>query len=1026
MKMKRKGKLIVSLLLGASCCLAAACVSINASGEGAPSLSAPTAEGAPIDVAVSKVGDVYALNDKLHADFLTVDIEGASYEITACNLQYPSGKRYEKKEYELNELGEYLLYYTAKNGDKVVNSQKSFQVLNDNYYVTSGSSTAEYRENIPVKYSTATSVKEQYMKDGEVDGVFVSLADGDEFKLAKPIKVAEGMNDLFTLYFNDNYYDHAASNIVITLTDCYDPNNYINFIADFSQGGSKEQLMFRTAVKGDIESCVIKTEDPNKWSFIKNKIVFYRDGDPYLYIYGQNRGTQVNANRLSGYTFSLDTTNAFAYVTADMNRFTVNMLNDTELHKDPDKHFHGFTNGEAYLSIKGVDYSKAAAEFIVTGLSGHSEEELRGRKYVDEVNPLVQTSNKTENITVAQGTEIELFDWVSYDVNLTEEKVMAYYNYGSPNKVSANLKNDRLFFDYIGAYALVYSAKDSYGNLTEKVVYLNSIATPTGRGIDYEDNRLDEIKLGERVIFPEISAVGLNGEVQVSPSITFKGTGEKLAVAEDNSFMALRVGEYEVEYVMTDGIYEQRFAYTVNGVASDNVAFLDELDLPKYFMKGRSYYLEKFLAYTFETGDLAAKDVAVYESVDGGAYTPVENYANYVVNANASVRFKFEYNGVAIESEVIQVVDCGDRINVNAAGYFVCDTNAQSAFVEEENYVRLTATADACVEFINPISLSAFDLQFMIPDGSTSFKKIRYELQDYYDLTKKITITYEQSTGSNSMIVNGEAYALEKLVGVRREVQYYSSAIRDVDLENRAFLNEQFTTDKVMLSIYFDGVSAPVELRLYKVNNQVLNAYGDTARPTIAFKDIRGSYAVGEKVVVSPATVSDVFSTVNTGKTRVSVWCGADQIPVVDENGVELTNVPADREYVFTLDNIDTYYIQYSAQDAFGNKTSKQTEVYSCDFVAPTIVLDGGVNSYTIKYATVGETIDLVNYTVTDDVSSAAAIKVVVRVFTPRSEIRMAEEGKFLAEQVGEYRITYTCMDEAGNMTHAYYTVKVK
>ncbi len=1021
--MKKKGKWIVSLLLGLSCSLAAACASVDAFGEAAPEDSSPATQ-IPLDIEVSKVGDVYALNDKIYADFLTVDIEGESYEITACNLQYPSGKRYEKEEYELNELGEYQLYYTAKKGDKVVTAQKSFKVLNDNYYVTSNSSTAEYRENIPVKYSKATSIKEQYMKDGEVDGIYVSLADGDEFKLAKPIKVTEGMNDLFTLYFNDNYYDHAASNIVITLTDCYDPNNYINFIADFSQGGSKDQLMFRTAVKGDIESCIIKTEKPDNYSFIKNKIVFYRAGESYLYIYGQNRGTQINANRLSGYTFSLDTTNAFAYVTADMNRFVVNMLNDIDLHKDPSKHFYGFTNGEAYLSIKGVDYSKAAADFIVTGLSGHSQEELQGEKYEDEVAPLIQTSNKTENITVAQGTEIALFDAVCYDVNLTEEKVMAYYNYDSPNRVSVNLTDDRLFFDYVGSYALVYTAKDRYGNRAEKVVYLNSIATPTGKGIDYTENKLDEIQLGERIEFPDVSAVGLNGEVTLTPSVTFKSTGEKLAVT-DNAFIALNAGEYEIEYLMKDGIYEQRFTYTVQGVASDNVAFIDRLDLPKYFMKGRTYYLDAFPAYTFETGELTAKDSLVYESVDGGEYQKVENYANYEVKANTSVRFKFEYNGASVESDLIQVVDCGDRINVNAAGYFVGDGNAQATFVEEGNYVRITATADATVEFINPISLSAFDLQFMIPESSKSFKSVSYVLQDYYDATKKITITYEQGTASNSLIINGESYALEKLVGVRREVQYYSNAIRDVDLENRAFLSEQFTTDKVMLSIYFNGVSAPVDLRLYKVNNQVLNANGDTARPTIAFKDIRGSYAIGEKVVVYPATVSDVFSTVNTSKTRVSVW-DEEHNPVVDENGVELTNVLADTEYTFTLTNIGAYYIEYYAQDAFGNKTSKMTELYACDFTKPTVTLEGGVNSYTIKYAKVGETINIVGYTASDNVSATADLNVVVRVFTPRSEMKMVEDGKICLEMAGSYKITYTCIDEAGNTTYTYYTVKVK
>ncbi len=1020
----RKSKLITSLLLGAICCATAACVSANASGEGKLPSAAPVTQVTPAGVTVSKVGDVYALNEKLYADFLTVDVEGETYEITACNLQYPSGVLYEKKEYELTELGEYTLYYTAKKGDTEVNAQKSFKVLNDNYYVTSASSLAEYRENIPVKYSTATSVKEDYIKEGEVDGIYVSLADGDEFKLAKPIKVAEGMNDLFTLYFNDNYYNHNASNVVITLTDCYDPNNYINFIVDFSQGGSKDVLMFRTAVKGDIESCVIRT-DGTGLNYLTNKIIFYRDGERYLYIYGQNRGTQVSANRLSGYTFSLDTTNAFVYVTADMNRFTVNMLNDIDLHKDTSKHFYGFTNGEAYLSIKGVDYSAAATDFIITGLSGHSSQEMKGEKYEDKVEPLIQTSNKTENITVAAGTEIDIFDAEVYDVNFTDVKVMAYYNYGSPNQVSVKIRDNRIALERIGSYALVYTAKDTYGNRAEKIVYLNSIATPTGQGIDYDDNRLEEIKLGAQTAFPEISATGLNGEVEVVKSVTEKATGEKLTLLEDGSFMALRAGEYEIEYLMQDGIYERRFAYTVNGVASDSVAFIDELDLPKYFMKGRTYYLEKFVAYTFETGDLTAREVTVQESVDGGDYQTVENYENYVVNANTSVRFKFSYGGKSVESKAIQVVDCGDRINVNAAGYFVCDDNVEASFVEAENYVRLTATADAAVEFVNPISLSAFDLQFMIPDGSTGFKSIRYVLQDYYDATKQITMIYEQGVGSNSFIVNGETYALERLIGIRREVQYYSSAIRDVDLENRVFLPELFTTDKATLHVYFEGVTAPVNLNLYKVNNQVLNAYGDTARPTIAFKDVRGSYAVGEQITVSPAVVTDVFSTVNNAKTRVSVWDGEEN-PIKDINGVELTNVPADREYIITLTDITTYYIEYSAQDAFGNKTSKKTELYACDFVSPTITLAGGFNSYTICYAKRGDVVEIAGYTVTDDVSDGANMKVVVKAFSPRSEIIAVTDGKLLVDKAGEYRITYNCMDEAGNTTHVYYTIKVK
>ncbi len=1040
--------LILTLILCASLIFAFGC----SEESNTPPTEQPKVEAEVHEDSVFK--EVYSLNDEIFMNYLLMDIDGSQYRITEGELEYPSGKTYKKTGYELSEVGEYTLSYTAELDGSVKTGVKQFNVFNNYYSLTSEYSNVNFATDASYTVFTSgtyinSSGKEATAWGGGLDtakasGLKISLAEGDEFKWNKPLKMSNGINDLFNiilphstpnrLFTSLTGVPKQADRIIVTLTDCYDSSKKLEFVFDFSR--NLGLLCIRVGANGDVASSLnpvnrnadgvdtgYRSENPKTYFFIGEK--------EYVCIYG-TRGSQTNAMQSGGYTLSLNTTTAEVFATTDSMRekgdkLLVNQLNNPDIHEDISKYFYGFTNNEAYLSIKCEDYYDSTCEFILTDILGTSQEELNVDAYVDTVKPFIVVDAPSDIITVITNKEFEIFGAECFDVNLKGDyKVSCYYGYGTANQVSIKIVDDKLTLPLPGKYSLVYTAYDYYGNRTDKVVTLN--AKNSGEAISYDRLKLFDVKLGEIIELPQLNPIGLNGKVYVSSSV-IDSNGNEVTIDENGKFMCLNAGKYQVKYVMTDNVFVEEFAYEINGLPnSDNVQFLDKLTIEDYLMQGRTYHFDDYYAYTFEKSSPTKNKAEVYAKVDNGSFAKIENYNNYLVTAKKTVKFKFIYNGAEIESEELKVVDVGlnqSNESVNLPGYFVSDGKAVVTKYFDEEFVKIKADADSTVEFINPISFKYFALNFNIPKNSNKFKRLNFILTDFYDATRTITIGFADD-GSPMMFVNDKSATLSSLTGKVLSVEYKNKNIQNDTV--KLAVDNIFTSDKVLLSIAFEGVTGNSELQLFKINGQSFNVTEDAIYPDMSVYNVSGRYAVGSTITVYKPSLADVLSSINTEETKVTVQNASGQyLKDADGNVLNKFNITEDLQVKF--ETIGKVYVTYYAEDTAGNQLNKgrgvRYVVDIIDTVAPSITLEKGYGASTIKTAKLNDKVKIAKYTVSDNWCSNDELEVTVRVFTPYNEFLAMDGDTFTTSNKGTYRIVYSCVDTSGNIAEIYYSVNV-
>ncbi len=1036
--------------------------------EEQPSSPPPTLE-TPETHEDTTIKDIYALNDEIFMNYLLMDIDGNQYRITDGTLEYPSGKLYKNTEYELFETGKYSLNYTAKNGDDVKTGIKQFDVLSSYYSFTTDYSTAEYGDNIPytvfttgVYYDKITG-KEIYRWGGGLDtayasGLKISLAEGDEFKWAKPLTLTDGLNDLFNIVlphaspYTSSFPDltgvpKQADRLIVTLTDCYDSDKTLEIVFDFSR--KYGMICIRSGVNGDVASSLnkdesansrYKAEQPQKHCFINNT--------EYVCIYG-TRGTELNAMEPNGYTLTLDTYTAELFTSTDTMRNKekeeersklINQYNNTDIHEDISKHLSGFTNNEVFLSIKCEDYYDSTCEFILTNILGSSQEEFKAEKYIDSVKPLINVKAPSESVKIISGKEFSVFDAECLDVNLKQDyTVGCYFAYGTSNQTAIKIVDGKLKLPIEGTYSLVYRVYDRYGNYAEKIITLN--AKTSGETLIYDKNKLTDVNLGEEVTLPSLgTVVGLNGDVSITKTITDQNGGE-IKIDNDDKFMLLNAGKYQVKYVLSDGIFVENFVYEINGVKNeDNVQFLDEINLGKYLMQGRIYSFDDYYAYTFENDTPTARETEVWAKADGGSFVKVENYNSYKVTANNTLQFKFVYDDCEIESDVLRIVDCGlkeETEPLNLPGYFVVDGGATVTKVETDDFVKINATNESVIDFINPISFKAFAIRFNIPENQAKFDRINFVVTDFYDNTKSVKIGFEKGVLANNseevlskMFVNDKSITINKFIGSALTVEYKNKNIQ-VD-SSKIAIGDIFTSDKVLLSIEIKGnvdIIPALELQLIKINSQTLGTDEDGIAPDICVKSATGRYNVGSTLTLYNPIITDVLSPINSEKTTITVKNAAGAF-LKDVNGNELNKFVIKEDIQVKVESIGKIYVTYFAEDMAGNKIQKgRGKNYTLDIVditAPTIELEGGYNKLTIKTANIDDEITIANYAVSDDFTPSEGITVSVRVYTPYNEAFTLEGNNFVVNRTGTYRVVYTCVDANGNMSETYYSINVR
>lgn len=955
----------------------------------------------------NEIKDEYYLNQEISLPSeVKVSYDGEEYELTESALVYPDGNAYGKQTYTLDLYGEYKAVYSLKTRNLILSAEKSFSVINKNFGVSSEYSSAEYAE-LTSEFAKAT---------GKTNGIKISLASGDTFGYNVPVNVNDFGEDGFITLYTPQLPDAAdVGNIVVRLTDCYDSSVYIDFLLWYE---AKSSVHARAGASGQALSGLNKNPRVSATG-----TPIYIDGEEWYAAtsrYGAVLGHSSGATAPAGFTWRYNALTGDVYITNRSGDYVrVTQLCNADIYGK--NTFGGFTTGEVYLSVYAENYNESAARIEISQICGVSSEGLTVTDYKDETAPVLSIDERVPKsgiVYCAKGETIPIFEATATDVSKATVSASVYFNYESSKRSIVFVKDGKFVAKRPGAYTIVYTAADFYGNQTVKTVTVNCVQTQSGKAIDFSVDKLSRLKAGYAVTLPEYAVNGLNGEVTVDISAVYGGEETKI---ENGEFLPLKVGTYEIKYRYYDNINSYEFSYEVESVASDAVKFLDKASAPRYFIKGAEYSLDELKAYAFtgKENDYAATEFFV--KYDDGEYVKTD-VKSFKVTGNEKARIKYVSGNEVIESGEIKIVDVGFNGKFDMSAYFQGDFTADST----ANRIRYTAnntSGNGELQFINALSFSNFRLDFTIPAGAY-YKAFTIRLTDCYDSNNAIIVKLYNIIGGLGAAVNGEAY--------KSSGSFADNAIKTLRYDNSnkklilpgdtaVPLENTFTKDLFFLDVICEDINGEAYFEVTTVNNQPFTTtYFDVIEPLVSFTDRSGRYDLNEKITLEPAYYTDVISPSVYGKLTIEVTDPSDNYVVSDE-GIRLDGtVLATEKYTISLNAYGNYRVNYRAEDQSGNVTNLPCVINVEDAVKPTVTIKESVVK--MKVLTV---VRLDNYTVSDNLTAAEKLSVTVIVTDKKQNSVIFVGEEFAARYAGTYTVYVYCSDEAGNVGVASYTLIV-
>lgn len=1053
MRIKKKKR--ISVLVGFT--LLAAVVA-----TGAVSMHTYTAANAQTAEVVGEIADAYTYRSNFSVPTVELVYEGNTYQTSDCVLYYPNGEATTANTCFLDAVGEYKLVYYAMAGTTKIKAEKYFSVKRGSYETATGNSSVVYGDMT-------------YTKD-VTEGLKVSIADGDAFTYNRPIDLNEYGENIITFFTRscNNRYNGGTNdkknlsngrsdveNLYITLTDCYNPQNYVEFVIDYENAQGSKVMYYRAGASGGdsvgLEINDIKAGIPIGSIFNINgtdRKEVYIDGYRYVaryanlgltssgkaltnpeitdktdpdYYFRDENGNKIWIAWDEGFTLSYDTEENRLYF-QDAAKRIVSDLDDREIYENCA--FNGFTTGEVYLSIRGQNYLESSLDLEIVSIGGDEGENLKLAELTDNQRPKIQTTATRSSYEILKGEPFEIFDATAIDINSTNQvKANLYYNYGTSAQVNVSVKDGKFTPTRVGTYTLVYSTVDTYGNVAEELkIALNSIEKTSGKLVDFSVDEIDSLVAGESVALPKYSVYSSNGGTYVNTYITVNG--EKTLVNED-SFLPMQAAEYTICYEYGDCVYSYKKEYTVEAEASGKIAYLGEPILPKYVIKNAAYTLEPFYAYVCDGANPTAQLADVEIAQDDGEFVKI-NPDKFTVTAVSRIRVRYSYDGVVYEKvSEIPVVDVGFGGDIDQAKYFVGDfekTAQREGVFLQSNVYGSTNVAD----FVLPISFSAFQFEFQVPSAYANFEQMDITLVDYYERDRKITISYKNVSGFMAISFDGRPDKWKVDVPFADSLAriFYNAGLKTfMDKDGFSFSSQkEFSSDKALLSITFKNIKGQSGVLVQKICNQPLSdETSESIAPIIDVDMSSGSWALGSVVTISRLDVVDILSPVVKESISLRVLSPSGKV-VTSVDDVELKEgCPIDRDYEIVLTEMGLYRVYYTVSDQNYNSLPFYYPITVTDMAAPTLEINNGYGDNKWATASYATSIKVQGYTAKDDYTETKNIGVFIAVFSPKGKIILLEEDKsFLADEKGTWTVCYTAYDEVGNYTMKSYKVVVR
>lgn len=974
-----------------------------------------------------------------------VVIKTGNMETTAVDvsLTFPDGNAKGAGSYELNQMGTYVLTYYNANGASV---SESFVVYKNVYSVG---------ENMPAEYV------ENLVGQENKQGIEVSLKDGVAFTYNKKIDLNdyEGQTlevcKIFPMFKETADSSPSASTVSVRVVDCYDSSKFVEFYIwatssnEVYYAGAGASTQGLTGLEHNINKPHIMNESYEGKMYKIHRPVRYQSNA----VWGSGLRMRSNADiiQYDGITLLWDLSNQKTWASCNTGSWFITDLDSTEIYDSNAIDYSTFfKTGEVYLEIQAYNYTKNTFEFGLQKVFGEGGDALRNAKLLDKEEPNVivdvtPTVGNTVYLQKGKGMTLPKIKDV-FDVNYYGDvRVEVYMNYGKYGQSMAGVIDGTFTPTQIGNYTVVYAATDAYGNEGK---YLLELVVVDDANFVYEPQTLEKIVAAKSNVFPVIDAEGLNKEVTTKVIVrTPSGEEIELERNEENGYeyIPAYVGEYTVNYLFKDNVYEETYSYKVSCVDEQSATFKNPFTLPNALIKGASYTLNPVTAYVAGTGAFEEKPASVSVSVDGKDYQTLSEsqMSAYKVEANQTVRFKATYGNNSVESAVYPVVDVGYGKKTSQKDYvaYMQGNYAEGAMTENGIQYNFNGNS-ASLQFINAISSAKFKFSFVLEADTAD--SITVTLRDLMNPQGNyVCYTYAMGTGENVMM-NAKQYEDGKLIFDKTIPTKYtqlcgayalSYSVDGMDSDGVVLDGvKTFKTDSALLETSVSNTGEGCKITISKINTQNFALSMRESKPQLAFTGCDGVQDVNSVYKVLPYYASAVLCPVLTKDIKVSVYAPDGKVATAVD-GTVLDGVVADKTYEVQLTSVGQYRVVYEVSCMGSSMKSGQEVLTNDDYdivnvsegVGPTISFNDGSNTQTTINLAVGSTHTVKEFTVTDNLTASDEIKVYTIIYG--KGMTMEENGynvsSYVFKNVGEFRVCVVAYDELGNRSSLYYNVVV-
>ena len=937
---------------------------------------------------------------------VTVSYRGKTYVAKNGEITTPDGETKSLDgAFSFNQTGVHTIKYFFNTNGVTRAAQKQIDVV-EGYFTENGNEVIKSSEDNPLACGQ--------------DGIIVNLKDGPEFVYNKPVDLRNSGQDGLTSIIeldsvlgsfdeNSGKYIPSAGEVWVRLTDCYNPNIYIEL--RMGKSVDYDGTLF-PGVRAFNQDCT-GLDTGTKLLVMNQRFVTIDDVQYRLWHNTDGYASQGFPNAREalegGFTWKYDYNEMRVYAcwTKVGEKEETRLITDLDelLIYDKGNLFPGWTTGEVYVSLYANDYREDIARNEIISIGEDKMSLVYGKEYVDAVAPDVTVlSEKTTKTGIygAVGDTVTIPQAKATDINLVGVlDVAVYTGYGTNAAQNISISDGKFVLDRKDLYTIVYSARDSAGNVGKAKFTILAQDTSDNRAIGLSSAQLDKIESGESVTFSAGEQIDLSYTIESSLNVTAKDVDvtvyvqsekQTLILTEEYAFIPRYSGDYTITYEYSDGFFCYQKSFTAKCSYQGLTSFCDEVRLPKQFIKNFTYSLESVNAYQYKifTTEPTVVPSTAYVKFDGGAEIPIENLDAFTVTGNKTAQIIFKANGAVLESDIVPIVDATyaeDKFDM--AKMFTGDfTNEVAmAFGERANdisFISNKKSGDNTFSFVNPISTREFTFTYKTVEEYMNFGGLKLTLTDSEDETKTYTLAL-YNNGSNTMVsFNGgakESVGDFVFFGIAAKNITYTHATHKLMIGGATFFEEiDIPSGRAYLDVTLMDISGDAAIIVTKLNNQNVRGtlYKDNANPQIYIDDKQGTYAVGDVITLNVPEFSDVFSGINYATATMNIFAN-DGKPIKDANGQEITSFVWNEQYSILMDRITEFYVMYSVEDFTGRKAEAYFLMECVDTFAPTVVVDN-IGENDVIHIPVGSEVYF-TFSVSDDYCNAENITVYLHLY---------------------------------------------